>query len=119
MDEKFYHTWFQGFLQGLEDLEKESRSCLLKPCAKRCADSGILEAYRQHYVKVNGNRDEFYRRMDEQGGVSTPNLCECSRQSIIYVAQMIWNTTDITVECLGTVLSGQKECKFRICFQSL
>lgn len=96
---------------------------------------------------MNGNRDEFYRRMDEQcgvsgkvivpgkvyeicfptclcdlhttGGVSTPNLCECSRQSIIYVAQMIWNTTDITVECLGTVLSGQKECKFRICFQSL
>lgn len=144
MDQDFSKIWFQGFEEGLDKMTPESRSCLLKCCAKRCADSGVLELYRKHYTKVNGDRDEFYRRIEELGGargevavsgkeyyiyfpqcycdlhlsagVNSPNLCECSRQSILYVGEALWGKDCCTVENMGTVLSGSSECKFKVVF---
>ena len=68
MDSVFYKEWFQGFSEGLETLDDNSRQSLLRCCAKKCADTGILESYKNHYIKVQGNRDEFYRRIEELGG---------------------------------------------------
>lgn len=147
MDKEFYLEWFKGFSEGIGSIDEKSRSCLLNCCAKKCADTGVLAAYQKHFVSVNGNRDEFYRRIDELGGargeVIIPNkkyaiyfprcfcdlhttggvdsnaLCECSRQSIIYIGEKIWGTdTDFTVENKGTVLSGNDECCFHILFES-
>lgn len=39
MDKTFYKEWFQGFAKGLDELEADSRSCLLKHCAKKCIDT--------------------------------------------------------------------------------
>ena len=144
MENSFFCQWFQGFEKGLDEIDPESRSCLLKNCAKRCADTGVVQAYRQLHQAVNGDRDAFYRRLHETGavhgeivvpdkeyiicfpecacdlhmefGVTTANLCECSRQSILYVAQRIWNTENIRVEQIGTVLSGDADCRFRVIF---
>ncbi|MDO5126217.1 MAG: hypothetical protein Q4D54_00530 [Eubacteriales bacterium] len=146
MDSVFYKEWFQGFSEGLEALDDNSRQCLLRCCAKKCADTGIVEIYKKHYIKVQGNRDEFYRTIEElggargevitpgkvyaiifpqcvcdlhtTGGVNSQSLCECSRQSIVYVGRMIWGEdTRFSVKNQGTVLSGNKECRFIIEFE--
>ena len=118
---------------------------MLAHCAKQCADTGVLRSHLRHYEAVGGDRDEFYRRLDEPGsvrgevavsgreyvirfpdcacdlhtdcGVNTPLLCECSRQSIRYVAQTVWKGCSVQVEPEGTVFSGASECRFRLIFQ--
>lgn len=146
MDSVFYKEWFQGFSEGIEELDDNSRQCLLRCCAKKCADTGVLESYKKHYINVQGNRDEFYRRIEElggargevitsgkvyaiifpqcvcdlhiTGGVNSQSLCECSRQSIIYVGRNIWGEgTRFSVTNQGTVLLGNKECRFIIEFE--
>lgn len=125
-------------------MDSDSRSRLLKHCAKCCADTGVLQAYLKLYQAVSGDRNEFYSRLSETGsvrgeivvpdkeyfiyfpecacdvhaagGVNTPNLCECSRQSIIYVGESVWNESKLHVEQVETILSGDAECKFRIRF---
>lgn len=145
MDQDYLCLWFKGFEAGLDDMEAEARGCFLKHCAKRCADTGVLQAYQRLYREVNGDRNAFYSRMGELGavrgeivkpdreflvcfpactcdlhtscGVNTPSLCECSRQSIIYVGERIWQGSTFRVEQVHTVLSGAPECKFRIIFE--
>lgn len=142
MDEKFFRQWLQGFENGLEAMDSEARSCLLGQCARKCADTGVLQAYKQLHKAVQGDRNAFYTRMEElgdargeivvtdreyhvyfpkcscdlhtTGGVNTPKLCECSRQSILYVGQAIWKGESFRVEQVETILSGAKECKFKI-----
>lgn len=125
-------------------MDSHSRSCLLKHCAKHCADTGVLQAYLTLYQAVHGDRDVFYSRLSEIGGVrgetvvsnkeyiiyfpecacdihvlfgvSSVQLCECSRQSIIYVARNIWPDSGIEVEQEKTILSGDSECRFRVIF---
>lgn len=146
MDKKFYGEWFRGFSDGIERLEEDARSCLLRCCAERCADTGVLTAYRQLYAQVGGNRDGLFRQIEKlggvrgevtvpgrryavifpecvcdlhrTGGVETPALCECSRQSILYVCEQIWGPGEkCTVRNRGTVLSGERECRFDITFE--
>ena len=146
MDNSFFCKWFRGFEQGLEEMDPDSRSGLLRHCAKSCADTGVLQSYLKLYRDVNGDRDEFYSRLGELGGVraetvipyreyhiifpecgcdlhtdcgvNTPALCEWSRQSIIYVAKNVWTGCNVQVETLKTVLAGDNECKFRIVFDN-
>ena len=144
MDDSFFCQWFKGFEKGLDEIDADSRSCLLKHCAKHCADTGILQSYLKLYQTVNGDRDAFYSRLSETGsvcgevvisnkeylvhfpecacdihtafGINTASLCECSRQSIIYVAECVWRDSGIRVEQEETILSGAAECRFRITF---
>lgn len=144
MDKQFFCQWLKGFENGLDEMDSGSRSCLLKHCAKHCADTDVLQSYLKLYQTVNGNRDEFYTRLSEignvrgeivvsdkeyfiyfpecacdihtAGGVNTPNLCECSRQSIIYVGKCVWSGSKIRVEQEETILSGDTLCKFRVVF---
>ena len=125
-------------------MDSDSRSRLLKHCVKCCADTGVLQAYLKLYQAVSGDRNEFYSRLSETGsvrgeivvpdkeyfiyfpecacdvhtagGVNTPNLCECTRQGIIYVGESVWNESKLHVEQVETILSGDAECKFRIRF---
>ena len=144
MDEAFFRHWFRGFAAGLEALDEESRSRLLRPCAKFCADTGVVHSQQVLYRAVGGNRDAFYRNLHQTGdvrgevivpgkeyeivfpvcgcdlhtamGVNSPCLCECSRQSILYTAQTIWKKPDLRVETITTILSGASECRFRLSF---
>ena len=144
MDEAFLTCWFKGFEDGLEAMDTETRSRLLAHCARRCADTGVLQTHLHHYEVVGGDRDAFYRRLSEIGGVrgevivpgreyaicfpdcacdlhtdcgvSTPLLCECSRQSVRYVAETVWKGYRVRVIPEGTVLSGAVKCRFRLIF---
>lgn len=145
LDNDFICTWLRGFETGLNKLDAKSRSNLLKHCARQCANTGVLESYLRLYRAVGGNHDAFYSRLSElgnvrgevvvpgqeyricfpecacdlhtAGGVNTPCLCECSRQSILYVAETVWKGYKLRVEQEGTVLSGDPECRFRILFE--
>ncbi len=55
MDRSFLCSWAKGFENGLNELDKDSRSCLLQQCAKACADTGVLISYQKLYKKVNGD----------------------------------------------------------------
>lgn len=146
MEHSFFCQWFQGFEKGLDEMDSDSLGCLLKHCAKCCADTGVLQNYLKLYQTVNGERDAFYSRLSEIGnvrgeivvpdkeyvicfpectcdihtvfGVNTANLCECSRQSILYVGKSVWSDSKIQVEQVETILSGGAECKFRVIFTS-
>ena len=145
MDKDFFRAWFRGFEKGLGEMDAASRSRLLAQCARQCAGTGVLQAHLRHFRAVGGDRDEFYRRLSETGnvrgevivpgreyrvcfpdcacdlhtacGVDTPLLCECSRQSVFYVAQTVWKDCGVQVENEGTVLSGCPECRFRLIFE--
>ena len=144
MDEIFFRQWLQGFENGLDAMDAEAQSCLLRQCARKCADTGVLQAYKELHKAVQGDRNAFYTKMGElggvhgevivpdreynvyfpkcscdlhtAGGVNTPKLCECSRQSVIYVGENIWKGESFRVEQVETILSGARECKFRILF---
>ncbi len=147
MDEQFYKTWLQGFEKGLEDMDSHSVSHLLSNCAKACANTGVLQMHRQHYGNVNEDRDQYYATLEQlgnvkgeiivpgkeyiitfpectcdlhtSGGVNTVKLCECSRQSILYIGNQLWKDEITEVECLETVLSGASECRFRVSFHNI
>ena len=132
MDHSFFCQWFRGFEKGLDEMDADSRSCLLKHCARLCADTGVLQSYLKLYQTVNGDRDAFYKRIQEMGpvrgeivvpnreylvcfpactcdihtafGVNTPSLCECSRQSIIYVGKCVWGDSRFRVEKEASIL---------------
>ena len=42
------------------------------------------------------------------------SICECSRQSIIYVLENLIPDKKITVETIETVLNGAEQCRFRV-----
>lgn len=145
MDGKFLCEWLKGFERGLEEMDADARSRLLSHCARQCADTGVLQAHLRHFRTVGGDRDEYYRSLSRiggvrgevlvpgreyricfpacacdlhtEGGVNTPLLCECSRQSILYVAKTVWKGCGLRVETEGTVLSGAAECAFRLVFE--
>ena len=145
MDRDFFRCWFRGFQNALRKMEDEERRRMLAHCARQCAGTGVLQSHLCHYEAVKGDRDEFYRRLSEIGNVrgeivipgkeyivcfpdcardlhtecavDTPLLCECSTQSILYVAENVWKECDIRVESEGTILSGAPECRFRLIFQ--
>ena len=145
LDSAFFRCWFRGFEDGLEAMDDEARRHLLAHCARQCAGTGVLQSCLRHYEAVGGDRDAFYRRLSEIGnvrgevilsgkeyavcfpdcacdlhtecGVDTPLLCECSRQSILYVAETVWKAHNVRVESEGTLLSGAPECRFRLVFK--
>ena len=92
--------WFKGFEKGIAKLT-----------AEQCVQCGTLQVYKELYEKANGDIDVFFSEANElpgircetikkgsvynlyfiectcglhkQGYVSTPLLCECSKQSIV------------------------------------
>lgn len=103
---------------------------------------GTLQIYQELYEKANGDLDTFFFKADElpgvkskiiekgsiyylcfmectcmlhqQGYVSTPLLCECSKQSILYVLHSLWKDKKFSVSICESILRGFPHCKMRI-----
>ena len=69
MDGAFFGQWFRGFEAGLDAMAQEERSRFLGCCARKCADTGVLQSYRKLLREVNSHRNAFYRRLYEVGKV--------------------------------------------------
>lgn len=134
--------WFKGFENGIGCLDKEQRSVFFAECGKNCVKCETLQIYQDLYSKAKGDLDAFFLEaaklpgvnsevvekgsvwnlyflectcpLHHQGYVSTPLLCECSKQSILFVMHSLWKDKKFQVSICESVLRGGKCCKMRI-----
>ncbi len=52
--------------------------------------------------------------LHKQGYVSTPLLCECSKQSTLYVLHSLWKDRTFQVIICESILRGDQYCKMQI-----
>ena len=50
----------------------------------------------------------------KKGYVTTPLLCECSRQSVMYSMQSLWKGKNFNVTLCHSILGGGPDCEMRI-----
>ena len=134
--------WFAGFEDGLSALPQEERETLLRRCAENCLQMGMIDFYRGVYERSNGEIDGFFRALEDMSGLETeivrPGkefwlifhqctcalhtqgyiksclLCECSRQSVLYILRELWPDRTFVVDPAGTILNGAQDCRFHI-----
>ena len=109
--------WFKGFEKGIARLSPEQRSAFFSECGKNCVDGGTLSIYRKLYEDAGGDMDVFFQltcHLCKKGYVTTPLLCECSRQSVLYSLQSLWQKRKFDVRLCHSILQGEPNCKMRI-----
>lgn len=134
--------WFKGFQKGISRLSPEQRSAFFSECAKNCVNNGLLPIYRKLYDNANGDIDAFFQGANDLPGVkceivekghiyhliflectcslckkdlvTSPLLCECSRQSVIYSLKSIWKGKKFDIKLCHSILQGKQDCKIRI-----
>ena len=134
--------WFKGFEKGIARLSPEQRSAFFSECGKNCVNGGTLSIYRKLYEDAGGDMDVFFQlanglpgvkgevvekgriyyltflectcHLCKKGYVTTPMLCECSRQSVLYSLRSLWKGRDFQVELCHSILQGEPDCKMRI-----
>ena len=134
--------WFKGFEKGIARLSPELRSAFFSECGKNCVNGGTLSIYRKLYEDAGGDMDVFFQltnglpgvkgevvekgriyyltflectcHLCKKGYVTTPLLCECSRQSVLYSLQSLWKGRDFQVKLCHSILQGEPDCKMRI-----
>ncbi len=134
--------WFKGFEKGIARLSPEQRSAFFSECGKNCVDGGTLSIYRKLYEDAEGDMDVFFQlanglpgvkgevvekgriyyltflectcHLCKKGYVTTPMLCECSRQSVLYSLRSLWKGRDFQVKLCHSILQGEPDCKMRI-----
>ena len=134
--------WFKGFEKGIAKLAAEQREQFFSECSKSCVNDGTLPIYRKLYEDVMGDMDVFFQMANElpgvkgevvekgrvyyltflectcnlckKGYVTTPLLCECSRQSVIYCMQSLWEKQKFNITLCHSILQGKRDCKIRI-----
>ena len=134
--------WFKGFEKGISCLSSEQRTSFFSECGKNCVKCGTLQIYQELYEKANGDLNIFFEKADkipgvrseiiekdsiyhlyfmectcmlyQQGYVSTPLLCECSKQSILYILHSLWKDKKFSVSICESILRGAPYCKMQI-----
>lgn len=134
--------WFKGFEKGIARLSSEQREAFFSECGKNCVQSGTLQVYKTLYEDAHGDLDIFFLKANElpgvrceiaekgtvyhlyftectcdlsrSGYVRTPLLCECSKQSILYVLHSLWKNRTFRVTICDSILRGSRHCKMQI-----
>lgn len=134
--------WFKGFEKGIARFSQEQRAAFFSECAKNCVNGGTLSIYRKLYEEAKGDMDIFFQKANElpgvkteiiekghayhliflectcdlckKGYITTPLLCECSRQSVLYSLQTFWKEQKFKVTLCHSILQGAQNCKMQI-----
>jgi len=134
--------WFKGFEKGIAKLTAEQREQFFSECGKNCVNGGTLSVYRKLYEDAKGDLDVFFQMANDlpgvkgevvekgriyhliflactcdlckKGYITTPLLSECSRQSVIYSMQSLWEELKFNITLCHSILQGKRECKIRI-----
>ena len=135
-------NWFKGFEKGIARLSPEERSAFFSECGKNCVNGGTLSVYKKLYEDAKGNMDVFFQMANDlpgvkgevvekghvyrliflkctcelckKGYVTTPLLCECSRQSVIYSLHSLWKGKNFTVTLCHSILGVGIDCEMII-----
>ncbi len=124
-------NWFKGFEKGIARLSPEERSAFFSECGKNCVNGGTLSVYKKLYEDANDlpgvkgeviEKGRVYRliflkctcELCKKKYVTTPLLCECSRQSVIYSLHSLWKDKNFTVTLCHSILGGGTDCELRI-----
>jgi hypothetical protein len=138
----FYSGWFAGWIRGMDALGEKERARVFMACGKACASSAILPTYQKLLanacdtdsfftavnrevdnvsvttVRVNDTYDFCYPRclcpLHEECGVNDGLLCECSRESLLYVMRELFAQRKPQVELAESVLKGDPQCRLRV-----
>ena len=141
---EFFLGWFRALEEGLEKLDTKECSQLFTGCARRCAKDAVKYLYRDLFDECKGNLDQFFLRLNEKNGIdgriietgrvyelifyscecplktdagiSSPHLCECSKESMICVFKELAGERDFYLEQIETILKGDNACHYRITF---
>lgn len=134
--------WFKGFEEGIARLQPEQRSAFFAECGRHCVNGGTLSVYKKLFEDAQGDMDLFFQMANglpgvraevvekgrvyclvflectcdlrEKGYVTTPLLCECSRQSVLYSLRSLWKGRDFDVALRHSILRGGQDCEMRI-----
>ena len=134
--------WFKGFEKGIARLSPEQQAAFFSECGKNCVNGGTLSIYSKLYEDAEGDMDAFFGMANglpgvkgevvekgrvyhltflectcdlcKKGYVTTPLLCECSRQSVLYSLQSLWPERKFDVKLCHSILQGERDCKIRI-----
>jgi predicted ArsR family transcriptional regulator len=137
---EFLGWWFSGFADGLEKLDDEQRTILLRACGKACAASYTANLFRETWQQ-NADLPQFleqlsekfpggsYRLIDEHtlsvsyrecgcdlvklGWIKTPLLCGCSANNLQQNFEAAL-AVPVGVEILTSILDGQDQCTFLV-----
>lgn len=135
-------SWFKGFEKGIARLSEGQRAVFFSECGKNCVNGGTLAIYKNLYEDAKSDMDIFFQKANElpgvkaeiiekghvyhliflectcdlckKGYVTTPLLCECSRQSVLYSLQTLWKEQKFKVTLCHSILQGAQNCKIRI-----
>ena len=138
----FFESWFQGFDKGLEQLSTQECARLFSECAAQCGKDALKCLYQDLFNGCEGNMDEFFSSLGELNGVdgrviengsvyeiifkscgcdlhtkakvNSSRLCECSRQSILWILRTLVPDRAFSVERMESILQGDQVCRFRI-----
>ena len=146
MNDKFYKYWFNGFNKSIEQLEDEARENIFKECGKACSDSYTKQIYIDEY-KSSRSLNDFLDRLKiifpevnfkvineneiieltynfcacdlvKDGFITSPLMCDCSRQSLLYNWGAVFGEGNIKVKMQQSILEGKANCKFLIYIKS-
>jgi len=137
---EFLGWWFSGFVDGLEKMDGDQRTILLRACGKACAASYTANLFRETWQQ-NADLPQFleqlsekfpggsYRLIDEHtlsvsyrecgcdlvklGWVKTPLLCGCSANNLQQNFEAAL-AVPVGVEIQTSILDGQDQCTFLV-----
>ena len=141
----FFKNWFNALDKGLDKMSEQECSRLFSECSSQCAKDALKYLYRDLFDDCEGNLDEFFSRLREIDGVdgfvvqkysvyeiifkscgcdlhteaniNSSRLCECSRQSILWIMKHLAPNQSFYIEKEETILSGGAQCRFLIQLQ--
>lgn len=141
---EFLKNWLDGFMQGIDKIEDEQmKKHLFDLTGRSCAESHTKSLFKRTWKEVNENFDaflpsinknlggEFFKKIDDNKIQATYNKCLCplvnlglADHNVLCNCSPNWlkenfeailkKPVEITTE--GTVLRGQKNCKFTVEF---
>ena len=142
MKDKFLDYWFSGFNKSIELLDDEARVNIFRECGKACSDSYTKQIYIEEYNAAK-SLDDFLDRLKNKfpevsfkiikeneiieliynycacdlvkdGYITSPLICECSRQSLLYNWGTVFGEQNIEIELLKSILNGDECCRFQV-----
>ena len=65
MEKDFYHYWFNGFEESLNNISGNDKNIILMHCAKSCSESYTKKIYMDEYEK-SINLKDFLSKLKER-----------------------------------------------------